>query len=338
MTSVSIVIPHLNGKEMLHNCIQSLLDSISNIQFEVIVVDNGSTDNSIENIKKHFNEVKIVHSKKNLGYSGGCNLGATKAIYDYIIFLNNDTLHSKGWIEELVSFLDSNPHIGAAQPKILNAINRNKFDYAGAAGGFIDKYCFPYAQGRLFSTIEEDEGQFNEPKKIFWASGAAFIVRKDVFISLGKFDDIYFAYMEEIDFCWQMHLDGWGVWYVPSSSVYHFGKQTIKEYSFKSHYFNHRNSWILFLKNSYSFDKGLLILKRLFLDYMACIYSIISFDFNRLIAIISSHLWLIFNFYKFPAIRKNKTVKNAKIDTLFNGSIAIEYFLKRNKYFSDINQ
>ena len=170
MTSVSIVIPHLNGKKILYNCIESLYRNIININVEIIIVDNGSKDNSIEHVKKHFNELKIIKSDKNLGYSGGCNLGASKAIHDYIIFLNNDTIHSKGWVEELVNFLDSNPHIGAAQPKILNAINKDKFDYAGAAGGFIDKYCFPYAQGRLFSTIEEDKGQYNEPKKIFWAS------------------------------------------------------------------------------------------------------------------------------------------------------------------------
>ena len=337
MTSVSIVIPHLNGKEMLYNCIESLYRNIININVEVIIVDNGSTDNSIENVKKHFNELKIIKSDKNLGYSGGCNLGASKAVNDYIIFLNNDTIHSKGWVEELVNFLDSNPHIGAAQPKILNAINKDKFDYAGAAGGFIDKYCFPYAQGRLFSTIEEDKGQYNEPKKIFWASGAAFIVRKDIFSSLGMFDNIYFAYMEEIDFCWQMHLDGWGIWYVPSSTIYHFGKQTIKENSYKSHYLNHRNSWILFLKNTYSFHGGLMIINRVLLDYMACIYSVITFDFNRLIAILSSQLWLLFNFYKLVSIRKNKKIKNAKLDILFNGSIAIEYFFKGNKFFSDIN-
>ena len=151
---LSIIIPHHNGKKLLFDCLQSLFDNISIDSFEVIVVDNFSNDGSADEAKIQFPSIYLLKSKKNLGYSGGCNFGAKKAIGEYIIFLNNDTLHTKNWIEELINFLDKNPHAGAAQPKILNAIDKDTFDYAGGAGGYIDKYCFPFVRGRLFNTLE----------------------------------------------------------------------------------------------------------------------------------------------------------------------------------------
>ena len=260
--TVSIIIPHHNGKKLLFDCVDSIYKNINTQDFEVIVVDNMSNDNSADKVKEKFPTINLLKTGSNIGYSGGCNFGAKHAQGEYIIFLNNDTLHTKNWIEELVNFLENNPQVGAAQPKILNAINREMFDYAGGAGGFIDKYCFPFVRGRLFNTLEKDINQYGNPKKIFWASGAAFIIRKRLLEELDYFDNIYFAYMEEIDLCWRLQSLGWSVWYVPSSLVYHYGKQTIKENSFKSHYFNHRNSWILFFKNSHSFENGLLIFKR----------------------------------------------------------------------------
>ena len=333
---LSIIIPHHNGKKLLHDCLQSIYDNISIDNFEIIVVDNLSTDNSADEAKSNFPSIILLKSEKNLGYSGGCNLGAKNAAGEYVIFLNNDTLHTKKWIEELVNFLDNNPHAGAAQPKILNAINKDTFDYAGGAGGYIDKYCFPFVRGRLFNTLEKDLKQYDNAKKIFWASGAAFIIRNELLKELEYFDNIYFAYMEEIDLCWRLQALGWGIWNVPSSVVYHYGKQTIKENSFKSHYLNHRNSWILFLKNSASFEKGALIIKRFILDQMAAVYSILTLDFNRLLAILFSHLWLIYNFRVLLSIRNKNKLRYQSLDLIYNGSIAMDYFFKRKKYFNQI--
>jgi len=333
---ISIVIPHHNGKDLLFNCLQSIYQNISISNFEIIVVDNNSNDGSTEAVKKYFPKINLIKSKKNLGYSGGCNLGAKNSKGEYVIFLNNDTLHTKDWIEELIAFLDKNPHAGAAQPKILNAIKKDTFDYAGGAGGFIDKYCFPFARGRLFSTLEKDFQQYDNTKKIFWASGASFIIRKNLLKDLDYFDDIYFAYMEEIDLCWRLQALGWGVWYVPSSKIYHFGKQTIKENSFKSYYLNHRNSWILFLKNSQNFENGFLIMKRFILDQMAILYSIITFDLKRCLGIFASHFWLIFNFNIILRSRLKNSLRYIKIDTIYEKSIVIDYFLKQKKYYSQI--
>ena len=242
MNMVSIIIPNYNGGDLLYNCINSIYKNISIKDFEIIVVDNGSTDNSINRVKSNFQNVEIISSNSNLGYSGGCNLGATHASGKYLLFLNNDTEHSNEWIEKLVHFLDSNSKIAAVQPKILNIHNKKLFDYAGGAGGFIDKFCFPFAQGRIFHTLEEDHNQYNNPSRIFWASGAAFMIRSNIFKTLKGFDKIYFAYMEEIDLCWRAQAMGYKIYSVPNSFVYHYGKQTIKENTIKSHYLNHRNN------------------------------------------------------------------------------------------------
>ena len=333
---LSIIIPHHNGEELLFNCLESILNQISIKDFEIIVVDNRSIDNSADKAKEKFPSINLLKSETNLGYSGGCNFGAKNAKGEYTIFLNNDTLHTKNWIEELIGFLDKNPQAGAAQPKILNATNRDTFDYAGGAGGYIDKYCFPFVRGRIFNSIEKDSNQYDDVKKIFWASGAAFIIRTELLRELNYFDNIYFAYMEEIDLCWRLQALGLGIWNVPTSIVYHYGKQTIKENTFKSHYLNHRNSWILFIKNSATFEKGLLIIKRFILDLMAAVYSILTFDINRFLAIFSSHLWLVYNFKTLLNIRLSNHLRHHKLDLIYQRSIAIDYFFRRKKIFNQI--
>ena len=333
---LSIIIPHHNGEELLFNCLESILNQISIQDFEIIVVDNGSIDDSADKAKEKFPSINLLKSETNLGYSGGCNFGAKNAKGEYTIFLNNDTLHTKNWIEELIGFLDKNPQAGAAQPKILNATNKDTFDYAGGAGGYIDKYCFPFVRGRIFNSLEKDSNQYDDVKKIFWASGAAFIIRTELLRELNYFDNIFFAYMEEIDLCWRLQALGLGIWNVPTSIVYHYGKQTIKENTFKSHYLNHRNSWILFIKNSATFEKGLLIIKRFILDLMAAVYSILTFDINRFLAIFASHLWLVYNFKTLLNIRLSNHLRHHKLDLIYQRSIAIDYFLRRKKIFNQI--
>ena len=335
MNIVSIIIPNYNGGDLLYNCINSIYKNISIKDFEIIVVDNVSIDNSINQVKSNFQNVKIISSNSNLGYSGGCNLGATHASGKYLLFLNNDTEHSNKWIEKLAHFLDSNSNIAAVQPKILNIHNKKLFDYAGGAGGFIDKFCFPFVQGRIFHTLEEDHNQYNNPSRIFWASGVACMIRSNIFKTLEGFDKVYFAYMEEIDLCWRAQAMGYEIYSVPDSFVYHYGKQTIKENTIKSHYLNHRNSWILFLKNSFTFGYGILIIQRLILDWMALAYSVMTLDIRRFIAILFAQVWILFFTSKIIKLRKNNHV--VQLDNIYGKSIAIDYFFKRKKYFSQIS-
>ena len=335
MNMVSIIIPNYNGGDLLYNCINSIYKNISIKDFEIIVVDNGSTDNSINRVKSNFQNVEIISSNSNLGYSGGCNLGATYASGKYLLFLNNDTEHSNEWIEKLVHFLDSNSKIAAVQPKILNIHNKKLFDYAGGAGGFIDKFCFPFVQGRIFHTLEEDHNQYNNPSRIFWASGAAFMIRSNIFKTLEGFDKVYFAYMEEIDLCWRAQAMGYKIYSVPDSFVYHYGKQTIKENTIKSHYLNHRNSWILFFKNSFTFNYGILIIQRLVLDWMALAYSVMTLDIRRFFAILFAQIWILFFSGKIIKIRRDNQI--TQLDNIYDKSIAIDYFFKRKKCFSQIS-
>ena len=335
MNMVSIIIPNYNGGDLLYNCINSIYENISIKDFEIIVVDNGSTDNSINRVKSNFQNVEIISSNSNLGYSGGCNLGATHASGKYLLFLNNDTEHSNEWIEKLVHFLDSNSKIAAVQPKILNIHNKKLFDYAGGAGGFIDKFCFPFVQGRIFHTLEEDHNQYNNPSRIFWASGVAFMIRSNIFKTLEGFDKVYFAYMEEIDLCWRAQAMGYKIYSVPDSFVYHYGKQTIKENTIKSHYLNHRNSWILFFKNSFTFNYGILIIQRLVLDWMALAYSVMTLDIRRFFAILFAQIWILFFSGKIIKIRRDNQI--TQLDNIYDKSTAIDYFFKRKKYFSQIS-
>jgi len=338
MKMVSIIIPHYNGKDLLYNCIDSIYKNISIKEFELIVVDNASTDDSINRIKSSFESVKIISSNSNLGYSGGCNLGATHASGKYLLFLNNDTEHSSEWIEKLVHFLDSNSNIAAVQPKILNIYNKKLFDYAGGAGGFIDKFCFPFVQGRIFDTLEEDHNQYNNPSRIFWASGAAFMIRSNVFKELKGFDEIYFSYMEEIDFCWRVQSLGHEVWSFPSSYIYHHGPyKNFRKSSINSYYLNHRNSWILFLKNSYNFNYGLSIVLKLLLDWIALAYSLLRLNLKQHLGIIKAHWWLCFSLYKIFKLRKENQYKLNQLDNIYSGSIVVDYFLRRKKYFSQIS-
>ena len=338
MKMVSIIIPHYNGEDLLYNCIDSIYKNISIKEFELIVVDNASTDDSINRIKSSFESVKIISSNSNLGYSGGCNLGATHASGKYLLFLNNDTEHSSEWIEKLVHFLDSNSNISAVQPKILNIYNKKLFDYAGGAGGFIDKFCFPFVQGRIFDTLEEDHGQYNNPSKIFWASGAAIMIRSNVFKELEGFDKIYFSYMEEIDFCWRVQSLGHEVWSFPSSYIYHHGPyKNFRKSSINSYYLNHRNSWILFLKNSYNFNYGLSIVLKLLLDWIALAYSLLRLNLKQHLGIIKAHWWLCFSLYKIFKLRKENQYKLNQLDNIYSGSIVVDYFLRRKKYFSQIS-
>ncbi len=338
MNMVSIIIPHYNGEDLLYNCIDSIYKNISIKEFELIVVDNASTDDSINRIKSSFESVKIISSNSNLGYSGGCNLGATHASGKYLLFLNNDTEHSSEWIEKLVHFLDSNSNIAAVQPKILNIYNKKLFDYAGGTGGFIDKFCFPFVQGRIFDTLEEDHGQYNNPSKIFWASGAAIMIRSNVFKELEGFDKIYFSYMEEIDFCWRVQSLGHEVWSFPSSYIYHHGPyKNFRKSSINSYYLNHRNSWILFLKNSYNFNYGLSIVLKLLLDWIALAYSLLRLNLKQHLGIIKAHWWLCFSLYKIFKLRKENQYKLNQLDNIYRGSIVVDYFLRRKKYFSQIS-
>ena len=339
-SSVSIVIPHWNNVDVLSEC----LESISNTNFEnfeTIVVDNASTDNSVASVRSNYPNVKLIENDKNYGYAGGCNIGAEAASGDYLIFLNNDTVQEKDWISNLIKTINYDDKIAAVQPKILNYYNRNVFDYAGGSGGHMDIYCFPFARGRIFSFQENDEGQYNNKEKCFWSSGTCFMVRRELFQKAGGFDESFFAHMEEIDLCWRLYAMGFEVWVEPDSVVYHKNALTLPMYSHKKYYLNHRNSLLMLLGN-YSIKNIFLIgIPRLILEKIACFYSILMLDWRHFTAILRSLFWIIFHpnviMKKRKSFSKIRTITDKKImENMMQSSIVIKYYLLKKQAYLDI--
>ena len=338
--SVSIVIPHWNNVDVLSECLESILNTDFE-NFETIVVDNASIDDSVAWVRSNYPNVKLIENDRNHGYAGGCNIGAEAAIGDYIIFLNNDTVQDKNWISNLIKIMNSNDNIAAVQPKILNYYDRNIFDYAGGAGGHMDIYCFPFARGRIFSFQENDEGQYNEKEKCFWSSGTCFMIRTELFQKAGGFDVNFFSHMEEIDLCWRLYAMGFEVWAEPNSIVYHKNALTLPMYSHKKYYLNHRNSLLMLLGN-YSYKNIFLIgLPRIFLELAACFYSMLMLDWKHLTAILRSIVWIISN----PSIiiKKRKLFSGIRkiddesiISNMMRSCLVIKYYFFRKRTYLDV--
>ena len=333
---VSVVIPHYAGTEILSECLTSL-NNCSYPNLEIIVVDNASPDDSVYFIKSNFQNVLLIQSEYNRGFAGGCNFGAQHTKGKYLLILNNDTIHDSDWIDPLVKMMESNPKISAVQPKILNYDNRDYFDYAGACGGFMDKYCFPFARGRIFNTVEKDEGQYDEPCKIFWASGTAFLTRKDVFNKIGGFDEILFAHMEEIDYHWKSQMLGNEIWVEPASVIYHKGAVTLPVSSPKKTYLNYRNSLILLLTNYPKMTPIRLLFPRLFLEFISLLKEVITFKWGHAFAILRSWMWILSHLSLLKKRRDVLKSDNIKIPILiFQKSIVVKYFIDRKIKFTEL--
>lgn len=337
---VSVIIPHYNGIKLLRDCLASLSET-SYPRFEIIVVDNASTDESMSMVRKEFDEVKIVQLSSNKGYAGGCNAGiVTAKESDYIALFNNDATADKNWLKYLVDKMESDKSISACQPKILSAQNKNVYDYSGAAGGLLDRYAYPFARGRIIATIENDTNQYDTQTKLFWASGTACILRNSTLREVGLLDEKFFAHMEEIDLCWRMQLMGNKIRYVPESRVYHKSAATLSSDSFKKKYLNHRNSMLMMLKN-YSFSNLVKLLPaRVIIDLIAMGYSLIVLDINRFNGILAAFFWIIFHpiyiLKERAKVQERRLVSDKEIRlNMFDGSIALSYYLTGKKRVSD---
>ena len=333
---VSVVIPHYGGTEILGDCLTSL-NKCSYPNLEIIVVDNASPDDSVQFIKSNFPEVNLIQSEYNRGFAGGCNFGAQHAKGEYILILNNDTTHEPDWIDHLVNMMESNPIISAVQPKIKNYDKRDYFDHAGACGGFMDKYCFPFARGRIFNTVEKDEGQYDDPCTIFWASGTAFLTRKNIFEQLGGFDETFFAHMEEIDYHWKSQMLGHEIWVEPAAVIYHKGAVTLPVSSPRKTYLNYRNSLILLLTNYPASISFRLLFPRFFMECISLIKEILTFNWGHAFSIIKSWVWIMGHCGILKQRRKFLKDKNiAAPELIYQQSIVKKYFIEGKKTHSSL--
>jgi len=324
---LTIAILNWNGKNLLESCLPSVVSNSPSAK--IAVIDNCSTDQSVEFIKDHFPRVEIIQLKSNLGFAGGYNEGLKSIDSDLLCLLNNDVEVAPGWLDPIISEFQQKD-VGILQPKILDYYHRDKFEYAGAAGGFIDKYGFPFCRGRIFDTLENDSGQYDEASDIFWASGACLFIRKSVFDTVGKFDSRFFAHMEEIDLCWRARAAGHGIRCIPSSVVYHMGGATLKSQSPRKTYLNFRNSLYLLLKNLPSNQLLSVLFVRLFQDGLASVKFFLDADFRHSLAVLQSHV----SFYWNIRVFLNNRIPSKEVKKYYHvKSIVWSYFVKGIKTF-----
>ena len=329
----AIVIINYNGLNLIKKFIPSIITNSSNCN--IYVIDNNSTDDSVNYIKNNFSNINIINNSSNLGYAGGYNEGIKKIDEDLLVFLNNDaTFLDENSLSNLVKVFKENSEIKVAQPKIIDFTNQEKFEYSGAAGGFIDFFGYPFCRGRIFSNVEL-KNNYNTTREVFWASGTCFAVRRSTFIEHNGFDESFFAHMEEIDLCWRIkrkNIDD-KIVAVGNSEVHHLGGGSLTYNSSNKYYLNFRNSIIMMIKNipgKYFFQ---FLLGRLFLDFLILIFSIISLKFNLFIGIVKAYLFLLINFLKIKRVK----FKNERIFKYYYcKSIIFNYLVRRKNKFSKI--
>jgi hypothetical protein len=284
---VAVVILNWNGKGFLEKFLPSLFNSLPSYA-ELIVADNASTDGSRQAV--HNEKIQWIQLDKNYGFTGGYNRAFEKLDgYKYYVLINSDIEITEGWLETLTDFMEKHPEASACQPKILSYANKDHFEYAGAGGGFIDRWGFPLCRGRILSCIEEDKGQYDSPIQCFWASGACMVVRSDVWRRLGGLDEEFFAHMEEIDFCWRASLAGGQIWCVPQSKVYHVGGGTLPNNSPRKLYLNYRNNLLMLWKNLPAKHKNGKIFLRKCIDGLSAVCYVFQGKFSYFKSVVKAH-------------------------------------------------
>lgn len=328
----AVVILNWNGRKLLEAFLPSV-DLHSKSEAEIYVVDNASTDDSITFIEENYAHVKIIRNSENGGYARGYNEGLKKVDADLYVLLNSDVEVTANWLTPVIEQFEKQPELASAQPKILDYKNKNYFEYAGAAGGFIDKYGFPYCRGRIFNTLEQDKKQYDGNTEIFWASGACFFVRKQAFLEAGGFDEDYFAHQEEIDLCWRFCNLNYKTLFISSSKVYHLGGATLKSNNPNKTFLNFRNSLYTLLKNVPRSKLLSVIVIRMILDGFAGIHYLVSFKPYHFFAILKAH----FHFYTSLSFFFRKRSKSIKKEQYFNHkSIVFSYFVRQRKKFNSL--
>lgn len=331
--STAVVILNWNGVEQLRTFLPSVVAHTQNA--EIIVADNASTDISVEWVRQHYPLVKIISLPQNYGYAGGYNEALKFIDAEFLVLLNSDIEVTAGWLKPLLHVLEQNPTVAACQPKILSYHEKTHFEYAGAAGGYIDKYGIPFCKGRIFQTIEPDTNQYNHAGEIFWASGACLTVRNSVFKKIGGFDADFFAHMEEIDFCWTIHRLGYSIQYVPNSTIYHVGGATLNKANPKKTFLNFRNSLWMLQKHLPKNKLIVILLSRMCLDGLAAFHYLGKGDWKHFIAVFYAHTCFYFN-------NKNKGKRKAlahlpffysDTNLVLKKSIIVEYYLKSKKTY-----
>ena len=324
------MILNYNGERHLAHYLPSVVANSGGA--DIIVADNGSTDGSVQLLKSDFSSVQLIELGQNYGFAEGYNRAlAHLDDYDCYLLLNSDVYTPEGWLEPLVSRLESDPNIGVVGPKILSDTERESFEYAGAAGGYIDYLGYPFCRGRILSTLEKDEGQYNDSREVFWVGGAAFCVRKAVYRSLGGLCGDFFAHMEEIDLCWRMQLDGWKVVVEPKSKVYHLGGGTLAANSPRKIFLNHRNNLAMLYKCSTPMQRCVVAVVRPFTDMAEALAYLIMLKPRMSWSVVRAW-WSFIKWHKELSVKRKSVVRKAKVRNIYRGSIVLRYICGKRQF------
>jgi len=300
------------------------------------VADNASTDSSVEFLQDNFPGIRIIQNRINGGFAKGYNDALSQVEADYFVLLNSDIEVTENWIKPVIDLMERDEKIAACQPKLRSFHHTEKFEYAGAAGGFIDKYGYPFCRGRIFQTIEADSGQYDLSVEVFWATGACMFVKSKVYRELSGFDDDFFAHMEEIDFCWRLKNHGYKVMYCPDSVVYHVGGGTLPKQSSHKTYLNFRNNLALLYKNLPADQLMPVFAVRFPLDGVAAITFLLGAGFADFYAVLRAHGYFYRNFLKLR--KKRKMLHHNKVSMIYNANLVVEYHFRKKKAFTDLDQ
>lgn len=338
MPRIAIVILNWNGEKMLSQYLPSVLKH-SEGEAAVYVADNASTDHSIELLQTRFPEVSIIRLDRNWGFAEGYNKALAEVEAEYYVIMNSDIEVTHHWLTPLIEFMDNHPEVAACQPKLLSMANKEKFEYAGASGGFIDRLGYPFCRGRVFETVENDNGQYDTKAEVMWATGACFVIRSSDFHAVGGFDERFFAHSEEIDLCWRLRLKGRKIYCIPDSHVYHVGGGTLPKGNPMKTYLNFRNNLTMLYKNLPDGELKHVMRWRWFLDYLAAWQTLIlNRNFGDFKAIYRARRafkhWL-------PHFKKERAnlFYNKKTDCIPEKkgySILWQYYARRRKRFSEL--
>ncbi|GGD31057.1 glycosyltransferase family 2 protein [Flavobacterium orientale] len=327
---VAVVILNWNGVSLLEKFLPSIVNYSDNAT--IYVVDNNSSDTSVSFLQKNFPTVTLIQNQENYGFAGGYTIALQHVEEEIYALVNSDIEVTENWLQPIIELFDNEPETAIIQPKILDYKNKDYFEYAGAGGGFIDKFGYPFCRGRIFTTIEKDNKQYDDTTTVFWASGACLFIRKSVFQELGGFDTDFFAHQEEIDLCWRAFNANHTIKYCGKSTVFHLGGATLEASNPKKTYLNFRNSLLMLVKNLPAKQVFQIIIFRLILDGVAGVRFLFLGKFQHFIAILKAH----FSFYiMFPKISK-KRVKFIPKKYYSVSSIVLDYYWAKKRYFKDL--
>ncbi len=334
---IAVVILNWNGRNFLEKFLPSVI-ACNTADAEIIVADNASTDDSVAFLSLHYPRIKIIENATNGGFAKGYNDALKHVKAEYYVLLNSDIEVTPKWIEPIIELMDSDLSIAACQPKIKDFNRKTHFEYAGAAGGYIDKYGYPFCRGRILDHIEEDKGQYDDTHEVFWATGACLFIRAACYHQLKGFDEDFFAHMEEIDLCWRLKNYGYKIMYCSQSVVYHVGGGTLNKTNPGKTFLNFRNNLILLFKNHAPGYFYLKILLRLLLDSIAGIKFLLSGQAEHCMAVVKAHFSFYASFGKTLEKRKQmkREIKQYTTTAVYTHSIIADYYLRGRKKYSEL--